>query len=368
MDIRKSERIYRYLDYIYTQFSLKSDQLTQPEIIQQRKKFQELSREVAALRPLTDRYAEYKKIHTQLQETEALSESGEDPELVVMAREEMARLHDQIEELTAEVESLIVSDALEENRNVFLEIRAGAGGDEASLFVADLMRMYTRLAERNRWKIELISSAYSGIGGLKEVILYIRGQEVYKSLRHESGVHRVQRVPITESSGRIHTSTVTVAVLPEVEDVEVAIDPKDIRIDTYAASGPGGQHVNKTESAIRITHYPTGIVVTCQDEKSQHKNRDKAMKVLQARLVDFEEDKQKKDIDSSRKNQVGSGERSEKIRTYNFPQSRVTDHRIHSHNFNIEFILDGDLEDMIHELDADRKKGMIDQKIDSALK
>ena len=259
----------------------------------------------------------------------------------------------------------MVSDQEEDSRNAFLEIRAGAGGDEASLFAADLLRMYTRVAERKKWKAEVISTTYSGIGGIKEVILYVRGTEVNKHLKFESGVHRVQRVPATEASGRIHTSTVTVAVLPEAEDVEVDFNPKDIRIDTYAASGPGGQHVNKTESAIRITHFPTGIVVTCQDEKSQHKNKEKALKVLKARLYEHEKHKREESIAQNRRAQVGSGERSEKIRTYNFPQNRVTDHRVSERNFNIGFIIDGDLDDLVADLSESHVRARIDDKIKS---
>ncbi|HEX7501888.1 MAG TPA: peptide chain release factor-like protein, partial [Acidobacteriota bacterium] len=232
---------------------------------------------------------------------------------------------------------------------------------------SDLLRMYVRVAERKKWKAEIISTAYSSIGGIKEVVLYVKGTEVNKFLKFESGVHRVQRVPSTEASGRIHTSTVTVAVLPEVEDVEVDFHPKDIRIDTYAASGPGGQHVNKTESAIRVTHIPSGIVVTCQDEKSQHKNKEKALKVLKARLFEHEKSKQEESIAQNRKSQVGSGERSEKIRTYNFPQSRVTDHRVDGRNFNISFVIDGDLDELVAELTAGHIRAQIDQKIKSMI-
>jgi peptide chain release factor 1 len=284
-----------------------------------------------------------------------------------LVQEEMAVLNREKDTLIGEVEILMVSDRSEDNRNAFLEIRAGAGGDEASLFASDLLRMYTRVAERKKWQAEIISTTISGIGGIKEVILYVKGTEVNKFLKFESGVHRVQRVPSTEASGRIHTSTVTVAVLPEVEDVEVDFNPKDVRIDTYAASGPGGQHVNKTESAIRVTHLPSGIVVTCQDEKSQHKNKEKALKVLKARLFEHEKDKQNESIAQNRKSQVGSGERSEKIRTYNFPQSRVTDHRVSGRNFNVGSIIDGDLDDLVAELSENHIRALIEQKIKSMI-
>jgi len=236
--------------------------------------------------------------------------------------------------------------------------------NEASLFAGDLLRMYSRISERKGWKHEIISTNYSGIGGIKEITMYIKGTQVNKYLKFESGVHRVQRVPQTESSGRIHTSTVTVAVLPEVDDVEIEINPKDIRIDTYRASGAGGQHVNKTESAIRITHFPTGIVVSCQDESSQHKNRDKAMKVLKSRLYEHELEKQQDDIASDRKSQVGKGDRSEKIRTYNFPQNRVTDHRISGRNFSIEPTMDGNVDNMIAELEEMNSKKLLEERFE----
>ena len=268
-----------------------------------------------------------------------------------LVQEELAVLDGEEEALVGEVEVLMVSDRSEDNRNAFLEIRAGAGGRRG---VAFRFRPAAHVhAGGRKKKMEgrgHLHHHIPGIGGIKEVILYVKGTEVNKFLKFESGVHRVQRVPATEASGRIHTSTVTVAVLPEVEDVEVDFNPKDIRIDTYAASGPGGQHVNKTESAIRVTHFPTGIVVTCQDEKSQHKNKEKALKVLKARLFEHEKSKQDESIAQNRKSQVGSGERSEKIRTYNFPQSRVTDHRVSGRNFNVGFIIDGDLDDLVAEL------------------
>ncbi len=362
MATRNSEPILSYLEKIHSRFEQISAELSLPETAQQTKKFRELSKEIHSLRALEEKFHQLRRVVGRRRDAESLA-AGDDAEMAALAREELAGLEAEEEGLIRETEVLMVSDQEEDSRNAFLEIRAGAGGDEASLFAADLLRMYTRVAERKKWKAEVISTTYSGIGGIKEVILYVRGTEVNKYLKFESGVHRVQRVPATEASGRIHTSTVTVAVLPEAEDVEVDFNPKDIRIDTYAASGPGGQHVNKTESAIRITHFPTGIVVTCQDEKSQHKNKEKALKVLRARLFEHEKHKQEESIAQNRRAQVGSGERSEKIRTYNFPQNRVTDHRVSERNFNIGFIIDGDLDDLVADLSESHVRARIDDKI-----
>jgi len=367
MDIRNSEKIFSYLEKIHARYEQISADLSLSETAHQQKKFRELSRELFSLKPLATKYQQLKKIRHSLNDAEALLAAAEDSEMKELVQEELTALNGEKEILIGEVEVLMVSDRSEDSRNAFLEIRAGAGGDEASLFAGDLLRMYTRVAERKKWFAEVISTTISGIGGIKEVILYVKGTEVNKFLKFESGVHRVQRVPETEASGRIHTSTVTVAVLPEVEDVEVDFNPKDIRIDTYAASGPGGQHVNKTESAIRITHFPSGIVVTCQDEKSQHKNKEKALKIMKARLFEHEKNKQNASIAMNRKSQVGSGERSEKIRTYNFPQSRVTDHRVNGRNFNISSIIDGDLDDLVGELTESHTRALIEQKIKSLI-
>jgi peptide chain release factor 1 len=367
MDTRNSEKIFSYLENIHARYEQISSELSLPDTIHQQKKFRELSKELFSLKPLEEKYHLFKKMRARRLDAETLLAAADDQEMTDFIQEELEALDRESESLVGEVEVLMVSDPGEDNRNAFLEIRAGAGGDEASLFASDLLRMYMRVAERKKWKAEIISTAYSSIGGIKEVVLYVRGTEVNKFLKFESGVHRVQRVPSTEASGRIHTSTVTVAVLPEVDDVEVDFNPKDIRIDTYAASGPGGQHVNKTESAIRVTHIPSGIVVTCQDEKSQHKNKDKALKVLKARLFEHERSKQAESIAQSRKSQVGSGERSEKIRTYNFPQSRVTDHRVDGRNFNIGFVIDGDLDELVAELSEGHIRAQIDQKIKSMI-
>jgi len=367
MDIRKSEKLFRYLEKIHVRYTELTRLLTLSENLANPKKYRDLSKELSSLKTLDARYGEYKKTFDEFQGAQTLLAGNDDPELKTMAQEELERLGLSLAEQEDEIEVLMVADVDEEKRNVFLEIRAGAGGDEASLFASDLLRMYMRLAERKKWKAEVISTTYSSIGGIKEIILYLQGANVYRQLRFESGVHRVQRVPVTEASGRIHTSTVTVAVLPEVADVEIDINPKDIRIDTYAASGHGGQHVNKTESAIRITHFPSGIVVTCQDEKSQHKNKDKAMKVLKARLFEFEKDRQQQSIAEDRRSQVGMGERAEKIRTYNFPQNRVTDHRINGRNFNVEFIIDGDLQELLDLLFENHTRSLIDEKIKSLI-
>jgi peptide chain release factor 1 len=362
MDTKSSEKLFSYLDTLHHKCDRISGELANPEIVKNQKRFRELSKELSHLKPLDEKYLEIKDVFKQLREAEELYKSSDEIEMKELAKDEISTLTEDIEQLDEEIKFLMVSDQSEDNRNVFLEIRAGAGGNEASLFAQDLLRMYTRIAERKGWRAEIISTHYSTIGGIKEIVLYIKGSNVNRYLKYESGVHRVQRVPVTESSGRIHTSTITVAVMAEVEDVEVSINPKDLRIDTYRSSGAGGQHVNKTESAIRITHLPTGMVVSCQDESSQHKNRDKAMRVLKARLYEYEKEKQEDDIANNRKAQVGSGDRSEKIRTYNFPQNRVTDHRITGRNFNIEVILDGNLEELIKELTEFYTRKLLEEK------
>ena len=363
MDTKSSEKLFTFLKNLSKKFEDISGQLAQPEIVNNQPHFRKLSRELARLRPLQERYEELSDMKNKLDEAMNILATSDDEELKSLAEEEIAEIEKDREGLMQRIEVSLASDEIEDNRNVFLEIRAGAGGNEASLFASDLLRMYTRVAERKNWKSEVISTTYSAIGGIKEIILYVKGNQASRFLKFESGVHRVQRVPITESSGRIHTSTVTVAVMPEVDDVEVSINPKDIRIDTFASSAPGGQHVNRTASAVRITHFPTNIVVSCQDEKSQHKNKDKAMKILKARLYEVEKNRQDNSIANDRKSQVGSGERSEKIRTYNFPQNRVTDHRITGKNFNVEAILDGNLEDMIHILADWFTKKMVEERL-----
>jgi peptide chain release factor 1 len=292
-------------------------------------------------------YKEYEKTNTRIEEDQTLLR-GTDEEIKELVKEELPQLKEKLELLESKLKLLLLPKDPNDDKNVLLEIRAGTGGDEAGLFVGDLFRMYAQFAEMRRWKVDVISSSPAGgMGGFKEIIALIEGQGAYSVLKYESGVHRVQRVPVTESQGRIHTSAVTVAILPEAEDVEVNVDPNDLRIDVYRSTGHGGQSVNTTDSAVRITHLPTGLVVTCQDEKSQHKNKAKALKVLRARLLDGMVQKQNAEISESRKTQVGSGDRSERIRTYNFPQGRVTDHRIGLTLYNLESLLNGNIQPII---------------------
>jgi peptide chain release factor 1 len=328
-----------------------SAQLGTPEIQSDPAEYRKAARALAEIEPLVQKYREYKQVERDLLEAHELSGSG-DAEMRALAAEEIgAKSRDQ-EQLLQELRILLIPKDPNDEKNVILEIRAGTGGDEAALFAADLFRMYSRHAERQGWRLEVMSSSESGGGGLKEVIASINGKGVYSRLKYESGVHRVQRVPATEASGRIHTSTATVAVLPEAEDVDVQVHDKDLRIDTFCSSGPGGQSVNTTYSAVRITHLPTGLVVSQQDEKSQIKNKAKAMKVLRARLYEIEMRKQQEAIASERRGQVGTGERSEKIRTYNFPQSRITDHRIHFETRRLADVLEGEMGELIDQVTA----------------
>lgn len=326
-----------------------SVQLGLPEVISDHEKYQKAGRAFSAIEEPVARYREIRQIQQALIEARAmLSES--DPELQVMAAEEIATLEPQEMALEAELKVLLLPKDPNDEKNVILEIRAGTGGDEASLFAAEIFRMYQRFAEQHRWKIELLSVSESGVGGYKEVIAIIEGARVYSQMKYESGVHRVQRVPETETQGRVHTSAITVAVLPEAEDVDVKIEAKDIRIDTFCSSGPGGQSVNTTYSAVRITHLPTNTVVSCQDEKSQIKNREKGMRVLRSRLYEQEMDRQNAELAKERKQQVGSGDRSEKIRTYNFPQNRLTDHRIGLTLHQLDLIMEGKLQMIVDAL------------------
>ncbi len=314
--------------------------LSDPAVIANQPEFRKLSREHADLSPLVDAYRRYRRVE---EEIEANRELLADPEMKEMAEEELVALEEEMERLDGEIKILLLPKDPNDSRNVILEIRAGTGGDESALFAGDLFRMYSRFAEKNRWRVEMISANESERGGFKEVIASVEGQDVYAKLKFESGTHRVQRVPETEAQGRIHTSACTVAILPEAEDIEIDINPADLKIDVYRASGAGGQHVNKTESAVRITHLPTGIVVECQDERSQIKNRAKAMKVLKTRILDGLQQEQNAKMAADRKSQVGSGDRSERIRTYNFPQGRMTDHRIGLTLYKLEMIMQGEI-------------------------
>ena len=309
----------------------------------------ELGIERAELEPLVNKTRHYRELLSRQEEAKALL-NAEDEELRQLAEAELADVDPQIENIAAEIKRMLLPSDRRDQRNVIMEIRAGTGGDEAALFAADLFRMYNRYAERKHWTVEVLSASEIGIGGFKEVIFMVKGKGAYSRLKYESGVHRVQRVPVTESQGRIHTSTATVVVLAEVDDVEIEIPESDIRIDVYKSAGAGGQNVQKNATAIRLTHLPTGIVVQCQDERSQLQNRLRAMSILRARLYEIEEEKQRQEQEETRRSQVGSGERSEKIRTYNYPQSRVTDHRINLSSYNLPVVMDGEIEKFIDEL------------------
>lgn len=338
------------LDFILEKYEELSKKVSDPDVIAKQKEWQKLMKEMSDLEPIVKEYTAYKKAKEELEEAKEILDMEDDEELREMAREELKANEAAIEEYTENLKILLLPKDPNDDKNVILEIRAGTGGDEAALFGSDLLRMYLRYAERMRWKTELIESNETEIGGVKEVVMLVKGKGAYSRLKYESGVHRVQRVPETESGGRVHTSAASVAVMPEVDDVEVNLDPNDVRVDVYRASGNGGQCVNTTDSAVRLTHMPTGLVVTCQDEKSQIKNKEKAFKVLKSRLFDLMQQEQNDKIAAERKSQIGSGDRSERIRTYNFPQSRITDHRINLTLYKLDSFLDGDIDEVIDAL------------------
>ena len=334
------------LDFILEKYEELSLKVSDPDIINNQPLWQKHIKEMGEMEPIVNKYREYKKAKESIAEAKEMLEMG-DEELKELAKMELSELEDQIPVMEDQLKVLLLPKDPNDEKNVILEIRAGTGGDEAALFAQDLLRMYLRYAERRGWKAEIMDANDTGIGGIKEASVLIKGKGAYSRMKFESGTHRVQRVPETENSGRIHTSAATVAVLPEVDDVEVEINPNDVRVDVYRSSGNGGQCVNTTDSAVRLTHIPTGLVVTCQDEKSQIKNKDKAFKVLRSRLYDMKLQEQNAEISAERRSQVGSGDRSERIRTYNFPQGRVTDHRIGMTSYKLDSFLDGEIDEIV---------------------
>ncbi len=335
------------LQHMQERFQELSRLLSESDVISNQLQFKNLSKEYAQLEPIVTSYEDYLSAKTELQSLEDLI-NGDEPELISIAKEELTVTQETVKQLDATLQQHLIPQDPDDSRNIYLEVRAGTGGDEAAIFAGDLFRMYARFAENQGWQTEIISSNHGEHGGFKEIIAHISGQHVYANLKFESGTHRVQRVPATESQGRVHTSACTVAIMPEIDDIDdIAIHADDLRIDTYRASGAGGQHVNKTDSAIRITHIPSGLVVECQDERSQHKNRSKAMSLLKTRLLSAQQNKQKQEQDLNRKLQVGTGDRSERIRTYNFPQGRLTDHRINLTLYHLLEIMEGDLKPVL---------------------
>lgn len=353
------------LEKLNERFEELSKLIVQPEVIADNKTYTKYVKEYSNLEPIALKYAEYGKVEADLKDSENMLKTETDPEMRSMINENIVDCKNKLNMLDEEIKVLLLPKDDNDEKNIIMEIRGGAGGDEATLFGADLMRMYMRYAERHHWKVEILSLNETEVGGVKEASFVIKGKGVYSRLKYESGVHRVQRVPETEASGRIHTSTSTVAVLPEHEEVDIDIDEKDLRIDVYRASGAGGQHVNKTESAIRITHLPTGIVVECQDERSQLKNKERAFSILKSKLYDFYQMQKDEEYARNRRNQVGTGDRSERIRTYNYPQGRLTDHRINYTVYNLLAFLDGDLDDLIDNLKmADQKTKLENSNMD----
>ena len=342
--------MFERLAQIESRYEELTNALASPEVIGDSSKYQKTAKAHSEITPVVEKYREYKDLAKGIADSKAMLVDEKDPEMRAMAQEELDKLESRVGGVEEELKVLLLPKDPNDEKDVIIEIRAGTGGDEATLFAAELFRMYNRFAETQHWKVEILSTSESSVGGLKEVIAIIEGQRVYSRMKYESGVHRVQRVPATETQGRVHTSAVTVAVLPEAEDVDIKIEAKDLRIDTFCSSGPGGQSVNTTYSAVRITHIPTNTVVSCQDEKSQIKNREKGMRVLRARLYEMEMQKQQDALAKERKAMVGTGDRSEKIRTYNFPQNRLTDHRIGFTIHQLETVMDGKLQPLIEAL------------------
>jgi peptide chain release factor 1 len=353
--------MFERLDQIEARYEELTNALASPDVINDSSKYQKTAKAHSDITPVVEKYREYKDLRKGIAESRAVLADEKDSEMRAYAQEELEKLEARVSGVEEELKVLLLPKDPNDEKDVVLEIRAGTGGDEATLFASEIFRMYTRYAETQRWKVEVLSTSESGVGGLKEVIALVEGDRVYSRLKYESGVHRVQRVPKTEQQGRVHTSAITVAVLPEAEDVDIKIDPKDLRIDTFCSSGPGGQSVNTTYSAVRVTHIPTNTVVSCQDEKSQIKNREKAMRVLRSRLYEMEMQKQQEALAKERKSMVGSGDRSEKIRTYNFPQNRVTDHRIGLTIHQLQEVMDGKLQPIVEALvthfQAEKLKG-----------
>ena len=345
--------MFQKLDAVEKRFEELTEKISDPEVISNQNEWRELMKEHAELEPIVEKYREYKKVQKQYEEAkEIVDDSSADKELKDLAEMEMLEAKEKMPQIVEEIKILLIPKDKDDDKDVICEIRAGAGGEEAALFAGTLFRMYSMYAERKHWKLEILNENETGLGGFKEISFMISGKGAYSRLKFESGVHRVQRVPDTEASGRIHTSTATVAVLPVVEDVEIEINPSDIKMEVFRSSGAGGQHINKTSSAVRLIHEPTGIVVECQTERSQFQNKDNAMRMLKTKLYDIEKQKQDNEVKNARKSQVGSGDRSEKIRTYNYPQGRITDHRIGLSIYQMDDFLNGDLDEMIDNLIA----------------
>ena len=345
------DKLFDRLQMLEDRYEELGELLSDPEVIADTKRFTELSKEMADLRETVEKYNQYKEVSQRISDDEEMLNEGlDDDEMTEMVKAELADSKDEKQALEEEIKILLIPKDPNDDKNIIMEIRGAAGGDEASLFAGDLFNMYSKYAERQGWSIEVIDRNMTEVGGFKEVALLINGKNVYSKLKYESGAHRVQRVPVTESAGRVHTSTATVVVMPEAEDVEIELDPKDIRVDVYRSSGAGGQHINKTSSAVRMTHLPTGIVVAMQDQRSQQQNREKAMKILKARVYDYYASQEQDAYDENRKSAVGTGDRSERIRTYNYPQNRVTDHRIGLSLHKLDRIMNGELEDIIDAL------------------